>query len=147
MIHSQRLPLGNTGPSDLSFQHFLCPMALYNKLCSSGIRKFDYTCLKCHFLGSKRQSDCNLSLKLDAKYVKALQRRAAARVALDKLEDAELDFLRVLEIEPKNKESQAELAKVRLKLNKVEKVSFHLKCRIVVSYWCYQFGQFFKSVH
>lgn len=93
------------------------------------------------------ERDCNLSLKLDAKYVKALQRRAAARVALDKLEDAELDFLRVLEIEPKNKESQAELAKVRLKLNKVEKVSFHLKCRIVVSYWCYQFGQFFKSVH
>ncbi|CAH1163900.1 unnamed protein product [Phaedon cochleariae] len=68
------------------------------------------------------ERDCELSLKLDPTYVKAYQRRAAARTSLNKLEHAESDLLRVIELEPKNKESLGELNKLRQKLKqKVEK--------------------------
>nr|CAH7745186.1 unnamed protein product [Callosobruchus chinensis] len=68
------------------------------------------------------EKDCGLSLKLDPTYVKAYQRRAAARISLKQYEFAESDLIKVLELEPKNKESQAELLKVRQKMNKPDKL-------------------------
>ncbi|KAJ8925967.1 hypothetical protein NQ315_009820 [Exocentrus adspersus] len=69
------------------------------------------------------EKDCTLSLKLDSTYVKAYQRRAAAREALNKLEHAECDLSKVLELEPKNKESNESLGKLRAKLGRTEKVA------------------------
>ncbi|XP_044263335.1 RNA polymerase II-associated protein 3 [Tribolium madens] len=70
----------------------------------------------------KAESDCTLSLKLDQTYVKAYQRRAAAREGLNKLEEAKADLLRVLELEPKNCESKTNLENLKKKLTKVEQV-------------------------
>nr|CAI5819204.1 unnamed protein product [Callosobruchus analis] len=70
----------------------------------------------------KCEKDCALSLKLDPTYVKAYQRRAAARISLKQYEFAESDLIKVLELEPKNRESQSELLKLRQKMNKPEKV-------------------------
>ncbi|EFA06488.1 RNA polymerase II-associated protein 3 [Tribolium castaneum] len=69
----------------------------------------------------KAESDCTLSLKLDQTYVKAYQRRAAAREALNKLQDAKSDLLKVLELEPKNSESKTSLENLKKKLALVEK--------------------------
>lgn len=67
--------------------------------------------------------DCTLSLKLDNTYVKAYQRRAAAREGLNKLEHAQFDLTKVLELEPKNKESKEALEQLKRKLGKSDKVS------------------------
>lgn len=64
------------------------------------------------------ENDCNLSLKLDDTYVKAYQRRAAARMMLNKLEHAEVDLQKVLIMEPNNKESKAELLKLSVVLKR-----------------------------
>ncbi|CAG9862975.1 unnamed protein product [Phyllotreta striolata] len=64
------------------------------------------------------ENDCNLSIKLDDTYVKAYQRRAAARMKLNKLEHAEVDLQKVLIIEPNNKESKSELLKLSVTLNR-----------------------------
>lgn len=64
------------------------------------------------------ENDCNFSLKLDQTYVKALQRRAAARIEMQKYEYAEEDLLKVLQYEPKNIESKSQLEKLRSKMNK-----------------------------
>lgn len=58
----------------------------------------------CHLKKQKftaAEEDCTLSLKLDNTYVKALQRRAAARESLGKLELAKSDLEQVLKYEPK----------------------------------------------
>lgn len=70
------------------------------------------------------EEDCNISIKLDDTYVKAYQRRAAARMHLNKLEHAEIDLKKVLVIEPKNKEAKTELNKLEniLKRNKTQQV-------------------------
>ncbi|XP_050306192.1 RNA polymerase II-associated protein 3 [Anthonomus grandis grandis] len=60
--------------------------------------------------------DSTLALRLDGTYVKALQRRAAAKEALGKLDEASADLEKVLEFEPKNKESKLALDRVRKKL-------------------------------
>ncbi|KAJ8965197.1 hypothetical protein NQ317_013349 [Molorchus minor] len=67
------------------------------------------------------EKDCTLSLKLDNTYVKAYQRRAAAREALKKFEEAEYDTLKVLELEPKNKESRITLERIKKQLGRAEK--------------------------
>lgn len=77
--------------------------------------------ISCSF--EEAEKDCTLSLKLDNTYVKAYQRRAAAREALNQLDYAEFDLSRVLELEPKNKESKEALEKLRKKLGKSDKVS------------------------
>lgn len=64
----------------------------------------------------KAEYDCNIALRLDNTYVKAYLRRAAAREALNKLEDARLDLLRVLELEPKNSESRKKLEELTIKI-------------------------------
>ncbi|XP_044746948.1 RNA polymerase II-associated protein 3 [Coccinella septempunctata] len=64
----------------------------------------------------KAEQDCNIAIKLDNTYVKAYQRRSAAREALNKLEDARLDLLRVLELEPKNSESRKKLEELVQKI-------------------------------
>lgn len=64
-----------------------------------------------------------MSLKLDSTYVKAYQRRAVAREALNKLEEAEADLLKVLELEPNNKESRQALDNLTKKLNKSKDVT------------------------
>ena len=66
----------------------------------------------------KAELDCTMSIKLDGTYVKAFQRRAAAKEALGQLTEAESDLLRVLELEPKNKESKRNLDALKQKLQK-----------------------------
>jgi len=68
------------------------------------------------------EKDCNLSLKLDGTYVKALQRRAAARENLGKLELAKNDLEMVLLHEPKNRESATALQNLKKKLEVVEEL-------------------------
>ncbi|KAK9880471.1 hypothetical protein WA026_011715 [Henosepilachna vigintioctopunctata] len=60
----------------------------------------------------KVEDDCTISIKLDNTYVKAYQRRAAARESMNKLDDAKLDLLKVLQLEPNNPESKNRLAKL-----------------------------------
>ncbi|KAJ8958675.1 hypothetical protein NQ318_016400 [Aromia moschata] len=67
------------------------------------------------------ERDCTLSLKLDGTYVKAYQRRAAAKEALKRFEETEYDILRALELEPKNKECIESLKRIRILLGKAEK--------------------------
>ncbi|XP_056645156.1 RNA polymerase II-associated protein 3 [Diorhabda sublineata] len=71
---------------------------------------------------AKCEEDCNISIKLDDTYVKAYQRRAAARIHLKKFEHAEIDLKKVLVIEPNNKEAKIELDNLEklLKRNKPE---------------------------
>ncbi|PSN44321.1 RNA polymerase II-associated protein 3 [Blattella germanica] len=73
------------------------------------------------------EADCTTALQLDSNYVKAYQRRAMARVGLGQLTEAKVDLQRVLDIEPKNTASKAELLKIEKKLNsKIEQVSIIL---------------------
>lgn len=72
------------------------------------------------FRYEEAERDCSLSLKLDQTYVKALHRRAAARIELKKYEHAENDLLQVLQYEPKNAESKKQLEKVRAMMSKKE---------------------------
>lgn len=64
--------------------------------------------------------------------MKAYQRRAAAREELNKLEYAEFDLTKVLELEPKNKESKESLEKIKLKLGISDKVSLTF-CHLYVT--------------
>merc|ERR1712136_152376 len=59
------------------------------------------------------EADCDAALELDPAYVKALLRRGAARMALNKLEEAKVDFEDVLFLEASNKQAKQELAKVK----------------------------------
>nr|XP_045009131.1 RNA polymerase II-associated protein 3 [Jaculus jaculus]XP_045009132.1 RNA polymerase II-associated protein 3 [Jaculus jaculus]XP_045009133.1 RNA polymerase II-associated protein 3 [Jaculus jaculus]XP_045009134.1 RNA polymerase II-associated protein 3 [Jaculus jaculus]XP_045009135.1 RNA polymerase II-associated protein 3 [Jaculus jaculus] len=58
------------------------------------------------------ESDCNLAVALNRNYTKAYTRRGAARLALQKLEDAKKDYEKVLELEPNNFEAINELKKI-----------------------------------
>lgn len=58
------------------------------------------------------ENDCNLCLSIDPTYVKAYLRRGTARKNLKKFSFAKDDFLKVLELEPENKQAQAELKKL-----------------------------------
>ncbi|XP_061617450.1 RNA polymerase II-associated protein 3 [Phyllopteryx taeniolatus] len=60
------------------------------------------------------EEDCTKAISLDNTYSKAFARRAAARVALGKLEDAMKDFQEVLKLEPGNKQAQIELQKLQM---------------------------------
>ncbi|XP_062374403.1 RNA polymerase II-associated protein 3 [Sardina pilchardus] len=59
------------------------------------------------------ESDCNLSIALDSKYIKAYARRGAARFALGNYHSALEDYETVLKLEPGNLEAQNELKKVK----------------------------------
>jgi tetratricopeptide (TPR) repeat protein len=61
--------------------------------------------------------DCTTALQLDSSYVKAYQRRAMARAGLGQLQEARSDLLKVMELEPKNVASKAELMKLEKKIN------------------------------
>ncbi|GJQ76125.1 putative potential Monad-binding region of RPAP3 [Trypoxylus dichotomus] len=67
------------------------------------------------------ESDCTTALQLDKTYVKAYQRRAAARENLNQITEAHNDLLRVLELEPKNKESKTVLLQIEKKLEGIKK--------------------------
>jgi len=62
------------------------------------------------------ETDCTLALSIDTTYIKAFQRRASARIGLDKLELAIQDYDQVLMFEPKNKAAKMEKEKLVLKL-------------------------------
>ncbi|XP_052410778.1 RNA polymerase II-associated protein 3 isoform X20 [Carassius gibelio] len=59
------------------------------------------------------ESDCNLAIALDGKYTKAYIRRAAARVALNKHQDALQDYEMVLQLDPGSAEAQTEIQKLQ----------------------------------
>ncbi|XP_044738856.1 RNA polymerase II-associated protein 3-like [Chrysoperla carnea] len=68
--------------------------------------------------------DCTNSLRLDSTYVKALQRRAAARIQLTQLNEALKDLTKVMELEPNNRESLSEITKLKAKLKIVDQPKF-----------------------
>lgn len=63
------------------------------------------------------ESDCNLAIALDSKYVKAYIRRAATRTALQKHREALEDYEMVLKLDPGNSEAQTEVQKLQQELN------------------------------
>jgi len=67
------------------------------------------------------ESDSTRALQLDKTYVKAYQRRAAAREALNQLTEAHADLLKVFDYEANNKESKAALVKLEKKLESFNK--------------------------
>merc|ERR1719427_1193803 len=69
------------------------------------------------------ETHCTLALSIDSTYIKAFQRRASARIGLDKLDLAIQDYDEVLKLEPKNKAAQTE--RIRL----VEKLNEKLNCK------------------
>ncbi|KAL1463257.1 hypothetical protein WDU94_015024 [Cyamophila willieti] len=69
------------------------------------------------------EADCTSSLRLDNTYVKSYQRRAAARRALNRFEEARKDMLKVLTLEPNNKQAEIELEELNQKLNIPSKAS------------------------
>ncbi|XP_060523801.1 RNA polymerase II-associated protein 3 isoform X2 [Cylas formicarius] len=71
----------------------------------------------------KAEDDCTFSLKLDKTYVKALQRRAAAREKLNKFGEAKVDLENVLLLEPKNNETKQVLERIKKKFGKFEETS------------------------
>ncbi|XP_062850759.1 RNA polymerase II-associated protein 3 [Trichomycterus rosablanca] len=58
------------------------------------------------------ESDCNLAIALDSKYIKALSRRGAARFALQKHQAALEDYDTVLKLDPENLDAQNEIKKL-----------------------------------
>ncbi|XP_059968479.1 RNA polymerase II-associated protein 3 [Mesoplodon densirostris] len=66
------------------------------------------------------ESDCNLAIALNRSYTKAYARRGAARLALQKLEDAKKDYEKLLELEPNNFEATNELRKINQALTSKE---------------------------
>ena len=68
------------------------------------------------------ETDCTLALSIDRTYVKAFQRRAAARTGLDKLEEAVQDYDEVLRLEPNNKAAINEKKKIMEKMKKKEEI-------------------------
>ncbi|KAK4884260.1 hypothetical protein RN001_000531 [Aquatica leii] len=85
------------------------------------------------------ECDCTSALQLDKTYVKAYQRRAAAREALNQLNEARSDLLKVFDYEPNNKESKNALSKLEKKLEgtnnkpKVESQSQRPKSKFTMS--------------
>uniref|UniRef100_A0A8C5E1A6 RNA polymerase II-associated protein 3 n=1 Tax=Gouania willdenowi TaxID=441366 RepID=A0A8C5E1A6_GOUWI len=59
------------------------------------------------------ESDCNLAIALDGNYLKAFARRAAARFALKKYEEALEDYEMVLQLDPENTEAQKEVMNLK----------------------------------
>ncbi|XP_054277821.1 RNA polymerase II-associated protein 3-like [Macrosteles quadrilineatus] len=64
------------------------------------------------------ESDCTASLRLDPTYVKAMLRRAAAREALGRIEDACYDLRNALKLEPNNTQALRDLERVKNLSNK-----------------------------
>lgn len=58
------------------------------------------------------ESDCNLAIALDSKYIKAYSRRGAARFALNNHQGALEDYEMVLKLDPENLDAQNELKKL-----------------------------------
>ncbi|XP_067110794.1 RNA polymerase II-associated protein 3 isoform X1 [Osmerus mordax] len=58
------------------------------------------------------ESDCNLAIALDTKYVKAYARRGAARFSLQNYASALEDYETVLQLDPGNLEAQNEVKKI-----------------------------------
>ncbi|XP_067283059.1 RNA polymerase II-associated protein 3 [Pseudorasbora parva] len=59
------------------------------------------------------ESDCHLAIALDGKYTKAYIRRAAARAALKKHQEALEDYEVVLKLDPENAEARNEIQKLQ----------------------------------
>ena len=66
------------------------------------------------------ENDCTLSLSLDSTYVKAYHRRGTARKNMKKFSDALKDFEKTIELEPNNKQAQAEIHEVRFLMKQQE---------------------------
>ncbi|XP_036432981.1 RNA polymerase II-associated protein 3 isoform X3 [Colossoma macropomum] len=58
------------------------------------------------------ESDCNLAIALDSKYIKAYARRGAARFALKNHQGALEDYEMVLKLDPENLDAQNEIKKL-----------------------------------
>lgn len=63
--------------------------------------------------------DSTVALQLDQSYVKAYQRRAFARKALQQYLDAKSDYEQVLRLEPKNTQAHVEIAKIEDYIEKI----------------------------
>lgn len=86
---------------------------------------FSWICLFCNVWYCRYQnaeSDCTTALQLDKTYVKAYQRRAIAREHLNQLSEAHSDVLRVMELEPKNKDFKNVLVRLEKKIENIKQV-------------------------
>lgn len=61
----------------------------------------------------KAEDDCDLALKIDPSHLKSLSRRATARNALGKHRLALLDFEKALELDPKSRQLQTQIASTK----------------------------------
>ncbi|XP_071399490.1 RNA polymerase II-associated protein 3 [Centroberyx affinis] len=59
------------------------------------------------------ESDCSLALALDRSFLKALSRRGASRLALQRQQAALEDYEAVLQLDPENQEAQSEVRKIK----------------------------------
>ncbi|XP_076369567.1 RNA polymerase II-associated protein spaghetti isoform X2 [Tachypleus tridentatus] len=64
------------------------------------------------------EQDCDMAITLDPTYLKAFHRRGVARFGLKKYDLAKADFQTVLEVEPENQQTKAELGKLEKELKK-----------------------------
>ncbi|XP_039516707.1 RNA polymerase II-associated protein 3-like isoform X1 [Pimephales promelas] len=62
---------------------------------------------------SVAETDCHLAIALDSKHVKAYARRASARAALKKHQEALEDYQTVLKLDPGNSEARKEVQKLQ----------------------------------
>lgn len=69
------------------------------------------------------ESDCNLAIALDSKYIKAYTRRGAARTALKNHQGALDDYEMVLKLDPGNFEAENELKKLKQLLESSEQTA------------------------
>ncbi len=78
------------------------------------------------------EADCTVALDLDPTYVKALQRRATARLRLGRLEESLSDFEGVLRLEPGDRLAKGEVERIKKALAAKKKQEEKKKEEIVV---------------
>eukprot|EP01123_Difflugia_compressa_P010919 TRINITY_DN4135_c0_g1_i1.p1 TRINITY_DN4135_c0_g1~~TRINITY_DN4135_c0_g1_i1.p1 ORF type:complete len:489 (-),score=111.29 TRINITY_DN4135_c0_g1_i1:210-1676(-) len=66
-------------------------------------------CYAAQNLIDKSLQDCNKAIELDGTYAKGYFRRGSAYFALGKLMEAEMDFNKVIQLEPKNEQSKTQI--------------------------------------
>ncbi|XP_053206173.1 uncharacterized protein LOC128390474 [Panonychus citri] len=66
--------------------------------------------------------DCDCALKLDSNYVKGYLRRGTAFKLLHEYEKAAVDFEKVIQLEPNNKQAPKELKEVQSKIHRISHI-------------------------
>lgn len=73
--------------------------------------------INCQLRFKEAETDCTTALQLDPEYVKAYHRRGLALKELNQLNEAQENFKKALDLEPKNTFVQKDLLKLEKKIN------------------------------